>query len=124
MSDGDPWGTDVALAEDAADVAVVDVGLSRLAGPAVVAQDVAEALRTPRGSLPWDRDAGSDLLRWLNSAATQAEVAEAEIRRVAIADPRVDAATVAVGRDEAGGGYRLVFRALASTELQTVLFDV
>lgn len=115
------YGTDVALLEGA-DVRVMDSGLTRLEGPALVAQDVAEALRTPRGSLPWDRDAGSDLLLWLNSPVVRDEVAEAEIRRVAIADPRVDAATVAVGRVHEG--YRLSFRVLGSAELMEMQFDV
>ena len=114
------WGTDVAL--DAADVRVANRGLSQLEGPELVAQDVAEALRTPRGSLPWDREAGSDLLLWLQSAVVRDDVAEAEIRRVAIADPRVDAATVVVGR-AAAGGYRLAFRALGSADLTEMTFN-
>ena len=121
MSD---YGSDAAL-DASSDVRVVDSGLTRLDGPALVAQDVAEALRTPRGSLPWDRDAGSDLLLLLHAAVVRDEVAEAEIRRVAIADPRVDAATVSVSREGEGeGGYRLSFHVLGSAEHKEIPISV
>lgn len=108
---------DVALDGGGQDVTVIDGGLTAIEGPAVVAQDMAEALRTPRGSLPWAIKAGSDLVRMLNSAVAHDAVAEAEIRRVALADPRVDASTVTVGRaDTRGGRYRLAFRVLSSAE--------
>lgn len=97
-------------------------GLVDLSGPELVAQDLAEELSIPRGSLPWDREAGSDLLFWLNDRSPRDYEVEGELRRVALRDPRVDAATVTAARD--GAGYALHFRAVGSPAEQTLRFDL
>ena len=116
------YGADIRL--DGGRDALADAGgdLARIDGPALVAQDVAEELAIPRGSLPWDRTAGSDLLLWLNDRSPRDYEVEGELRRVALRDPRVDAATVSAARD--GDGYLLRFRALGSVEELALRFDL
>lgn len=110
------YGQDVRLAPGGGDVQVdATEDLLTIDGAALVGQDVAEALRTPRGSLPWDLDAGSDLLDLLGDLLVAADDVQAELRRVALADARVDAATVDTRRR--GGAYELAFRAVGSDQL-------
>ena len=101
---------DIALDGAGEDALTVD-------GAALVVQDVAEALATPLGSLPWDRAAGSDLLSWLNYEVVSDAVIIAEIERVAAADTRVDAATVAA-RQLPDGTFRLRFVTLGGVEIE------
>lgn len=116
------YGADVRL--DGSRDALADAAgdLARIDGPALVAQDVAEELAIPRGSLPWDRAAGSDLLLWLNDRSPRDYEVEGELRRVALRDPRVDAATVVAARD--GAGYLLRFRVIGSVEEMALRFDL
>ena len=116
------FGADVRLDGSRDAVAAASGDLEQISGPALVAQDVAEELAIPRGSLPWDRTAGSDLLLWLNDRSPRDYEVEGELRRVALRDPRVDAATVSASRD--GGGYLLRFRALGSVAEQVLRFDL
>ena len=104
--DGD---RDLALNGAGDDVLTID-------GADLVAQDVAEALATPLGSLPWDPDAGSDLHQWLLLETVEAAAIIAELERVATADPRVDAATV-TARQLPDGTFRLGFRTLDGVEI-------
>lgn len=96
--------------------------LTPISGPAVVAQDVAEEVVTPLGSLPWDRSAGSNLPRWLNSPHRGAAEVLAELRRVAAKDPRVDVLTI-TARQDRDGRYLLSFRALDSAAPVELAFD-
>lgn len=114
------YGQDVRLAPGGGDVQVdATEDLLTIDGAALVGQDVAEALRTPRGSLPWDLDAGSELLDMLGDLFVAADDVQAELRRVALADPRVDAATVDTRGPAAsrGGAYELAFRTVGSDQL-------
>ena len=119
------YGTDVRLDGHApGDVAVTPVdGLAQIDGPALVAQDIAEEVVTPRGSLPWDTAAGSDLLQWLNSPWPRDAEVLAELRRVAARDPRVDVRAIAARRDREGG-YTLSFRPLGAIDTVDLSFDL
>ncbi|MCY4377334.1 MAG: hypothetical protein OXC31_26545 [Spirochaetaceae bacterium] len=98
-----------ALLDADRDFAVQDdeTGVS-VTGARLVAQDVRESLLIPRGSLPWDRGDGSDVLLWLNLEGTPPGAIIAEIERVALADPRIEAASV-VAEQLVDGRYRLAF---------------
>ncbi len=99
--------------------------LEPISGPALVAQDIAEEVVTPLGSLPWDRSAGSNLPRWLNSPHRGAPEVLAELRRVAAKDPRVDVLTIAARQDgDRDRRYLLSFRTLGSTAPVELAFDV
>lgn len=116
------YGSDLRLDRDRDAVPDPAGDLMTVSGPALVAQDLAEELSIPRGSLPWDREAGSDLLFWLNDRSPRDYEVEGELRRVALRDPRVDASTVTTAR--AGAGYALRFRAIGSPTEQTLRFDL
>ena len=116
------YGTDVRHAPG--DVAVTPTaGLALIDGPALVAQDVAEEVVTPLGSLPWSPAAGSNLLQWLNSPWPRDAEVLAELRRVAARDPRVDVRTIAARRDWEGG-YTLSFRPLGGGVTVDLSFDL
>lgn len=118
------YGTDVRLdGHLAGDVAVTPTDdLAQIDGPALVAQDIAEAVATPLGSLPWDPSAGSEIPRWLNSPHPRDAEVLAELRRVAAKDPRVDVRTIAA-RSDREGGYILSFRPLAATNAVDLSFS-
>ena len=116
------YGSDLRIDRDRDAIQDPAGDLAEVSGAALVAQDVAEELSIPRGSLPWDRKAGSDLLFWLNDRSPRDYEVEGELRRVALRDPRVDAATVTAARD--GAGYALRFRAVGSPAEQTLRFDL
>lgn len=96
----------------------------QVSGGALVRQGLAEALRTPLGSLPWDPAAGSSLLQMLNSDTADGVVA-AEILRVARAEPRIDVASIRVQAPAAAGKpWRVVFRPLGAVDEQALEFGV
>ena len=119
------YGTDVRLDGHApGDLAVTPTAdLAQIDGPALVAQDIAEEVVTPRGSLPWDTAAGSDLLQWLNSPWPRDAEVLAELRRVAARDPRVDVRTIAA-RSDREGEYTLSFRPLGAAAVVDLSFDL
>lgn len=118
------YGTDARLdGHLAGDVAVTPTDdLAQIDGPALIAQDIAEAVATPLGSLPWDPSAGSEIPRWLNSPHPRDAEVLAELRRVASKDPRVDVRTIAA-RSDREGGYILSFRPLAATNAVDLSFS-
>ena len=118
MSDRD------ALLDDDGDIAVDDDGNgATVTGGRLVAQDVREEISTPRGSLPWDRAAGSDVLLWLNRESTPPGAIIAELERIALADARIKAASVAA-EQLPDGRYRLSFSVFGAPDAaQEVLFD-
>ncbi len=79
----------------------------------LIAQDLAEALGTPKGSLPWGREAGSSLPQALNDTSLEEGDILYELKRLALADPRIDAATVEA-REE-GGRFILSYTALGES---------
>ena len=102
MSDRD------ALLDENRDFAVQGETGITVTGARLVAQDVQESILIPRGSLPWDRDDGSDVLTWLHLESTPLGTIIAELERVALADARIDAASVAA-EQLPDGRYRLAF---------------
>ncbi len=88
-------------------------------GAALIAQDVAEVCRTPRGSLFWDREEGSDVLMWLNSPYRRTSEVLGELRRIALKDDRVAAESVDAYVDE-DGNYVLAFTPLGSGVVVTL----
>lgn len=114
------YGQDVRLAPGGGDVQVDVTGdMLTIDGAALVGQDVAEALRTPRGSLPWGIDAGSDLLDMLGDLVVTAYDVQAEMRRVALADQRVDATSVDTRSPASSrsGLYEMSFRTVGGDQL-------
>lgn len=91
-------------------------------GPRLVAQDIREELSIAFASVEWDRKAGSHLLETLNSTSAD-DVVVAELERVAIKDPRVDASSVKV-RKEQDGRFALMFSVVGSLEDVLLLFDL
>lgn len=110
-----------ALLDDDRDIFVDDAGNEGVVtGARLVAQDVREAIEDPRGSLPWDRDAGSDVLLWLNSEDVPPGAIIAELERIALADARI--ASASVGAEQLPDGrYRLSFSVLGAGGAQEVL---
>lgn len=71
-------------------------------GALVVAQDLAESLHTPLGSLPWDAAAGSRVPDSLNAAGEPGWLVD-EARSVALRDGRIRVSTLDVRRPPEGG---------------------
>lgn len=119
-------GTDLLLDEHGRDLQIDATDEPRqVAGAALVRQDLAEALRTPLGSLPWDPEAGSTLIEMLNAALIDPGAVEAEIRRVAFRDPRIDAASVQVRAPiSPAAPWSVTFRTFPAADAQTLEFQV
>ncbi len=117
------YGTDLYLDENR-DVVIDPAGDLKLqTGAALVAQDVREELSIPHGSVAWDPEAGSHLLDMLNSVDDEEMTIRAELERVALKDPRIDASTVkAVWLG--GTSFRLDFTVLGAVESVKLLFDL
>lgn len=110
------WGVDVALTDR--DLGAEDVDFL-ITGAALIAQDIVEAIRAPLGSLPWDRDAGSNLLLWLNSPYQRDAEIIAELKRLATQDRRVDVTSIQAIKD-GDGDFVLSFTPLGSSEVGSV----
>lgn len=118
-------GSDVLLDADGADLRTTAADdLAPISGADVVRQDLAEALRTPLGSLPWDPGAGSTLLQMLSGVTAAPGAVEGELRRVALRDPRIDAATIAIRPPDAiDQPWRMTFTVLGSADTVALSFD-
>lgn len=118
-------GSDVLLGADGADLRTTAADdLTPISGADVVRQDLAEALRTPLGSLPWDPGAGSTLLQMLSGVTAAPGAVEGELRRVALRDPRIDAASIAIRPPAAiEQPWRVTFTVLGSTDAVALSFD-
>ncbi|MDR1175321.1 MAG: hypothetical protein LBK83_07625 [Treponema sp.] len=116
------YGTDFLLVDDDI-VFTPDGDIELVSGPAYVAQDIDQALKIASGRLPWDKEAGSSLPLMLNDAGSSAASVIAELERVAIADRRVDPASV--NAQETGpGAFRLEFTPLAAIKPETLDYDL
>ena len=116
------YGTDLLLVDD--DVAfTADGDVSLVSGPAMVAQDIDQALKMVPGSLYWDGGAGSALLYMLNDTEAEADAVIAELERVAIADSRVDPDRVRAYQT-APGKYRLEFSPVGAVKPETLDRDL
>lgn len=118
-------GSDVLLDDDGADLRTSAADdLLPITGADVVRQDLAEALRTPLGSLPWDPGAGSTLVQMLSGVTAAPGAVEGELRRVALRDPRIDAASIAIQPPPAiDQPWRMSFTVLGSTDTIDLSFD-
>jgi hypothetical protein len=116
------YGTDFLLENDDL-VFTPDGDIKTVSGPACIAQDIDQELKIAPGALLWDKKAGSSLLLMLNDADCASATVIAELERVAIADSRVDPATVKA-REISPGKYRLEFTPLSAIKPQTLDFDL
>ena len=116
------YGKDMKLDENRDVIFTPDGDVELQDGPRLVAQDVREELSIAFASVEWDRQAGSHLLDTLNSTSAD-DVVIAEIERVAIKDPRVDASTVKAEKS-AAGRFSLSFSVVGSLETALLLFDL
>lgn len=116
------YGKDMKLDENRDVIFTPDGDVELQDGPRLVAQDVREELSIAFASVEWDRQAGSHLLDTLNSTSAD-DVVMAEIERVAIKDPRVDASTVKAEK-RADGRFSLSFSVVGSLETALLLFDL
>lgn len=116
------YGTDFRLAGD--DIVLTPDGdAETISGPACIAQDIAEALKTAHGRLVWDKEAGSSMMLMLNDSGSDPGSVIAELERVASADPRVDPVSVTAKRiDEKK--YRLEFRPMGAVTTETLEYDL
>ena len=116
------YGKDIYLDDNRDVVFTPDGDVELQDGPRLVAQDVREELSIAFASVEWDRKAGSHLLESLNSTSAD-DVVMAELERVAIKDPRVDASSVkAVKRQD--GRFALSFTVVGSLDEMLLLFDL
>lgn len=117
------YGTDAYLDENRDVRFTPDGDLQLQSGPALVAQDVREALSIHVGSVAWDKEAGSYMLDQLNSEQDADLTVCNELERVALDDPRVDASTVTAERLESGT-FSLSFVVIGELEASVLLFDL
>jgi hypothetical protein len=116
------YGTDFLLVDDDI-VFTPDGDVELVSGPACVAQDIGQQLKLTPGTLIWDTQAGSSMLLFLNDAGIDYNAVIAELERVAIADPRVDPATVKAAR-VSGGKCRLEFTPLQAIKPEVLDYDL
>lgn len=117
------YGSDVLL-DDNRDLVFLPAGeVATVQGASLIAQDIAEEASIPRGSVFWDRSAGSILYSFLNDHEASDEAVIQELERLALKDPRVDASSVNAER-RPDGTYKLNFRPLVATTDEALLFDL
>jgi len=115
------YGTDFLLVDDDL-VFTPDGDAAVVSGPACVAQDIDRTLKTARGRLVWDEEAGSSMPLMLNDSGADANDVIAELERVAVEDPRVD--PLSVGARRTGEKKcRLDFRPLSAVGTETLEYD-
>jgi hypothetical protein len=116
------YGTDFLLKND--DIVFTEDGdVAVISGSACVAQDIDQTFKISPGYLPWDKEAGSSLLLMLNDAGGTDAAAIAELERIAIADPRVDPASVKASI-LAPGKFKLEFTPLAAIKPEVLAYDL
>ena len=116
------YGTDFKLVNDDI-VFTPDGDVEIISGPACVAQDIDQTLKTTKGRLFWDKEEGSTMMLMLNDSAVDHNAVLAELERVAIADQRVDPTSVEVYRKDLKTN-RLNFRPIGSVDTQTLEYDL
>jgi hypothetical protein len=116
------YGTDFFLEDD--DIVFTPDGDAEIvSGPACVAQDIDQTLKTAPGRLVWDKEAGSALMLMLNDVGSDAASVIAELDRVAVADPRVDPVTV-TAKQKDGKTYRLEFGPVGAVTPEVLEYDL
>jgi hypothetical protein len=116
------YGTDFKLVNDDM-VFTPDGDVEIISGPACVAQDIDQTLKTTPGTLLWDKDAGSTLMLMLNDSGIDADAVISELERVAIDDQRVEPLSVSAKRNP-GGKFWLEFRPLGAVSTETLEYDL
>ena len=116
------YGTDFKLVDDDI-IFTPDGDVELVSGPACVAQDIDQTLKTTKGRLFWDKDEGSTMMLMLNDSASDPNAVMAELERVALADQRVDPTSVEVYRKDLKT-YRLNFRPVGSVTTETLEYDL
>jgi hypothetical protein len=116
------YGTDFKLVDD--DIVFTPEGdIELISGPACIAQDIDQTLKLTPGRLVWDKEAGSSLFFMLNDSHSDPATAIAELERVAIADPRVDPASVKA--EQTGEKkFRLHFTPLGTIKPEVLEYDL
>jgi hypothetical protein len=116
------YGTDFLLTDD--DIVFTSDGdMALVSGPACVAQDIDQTLKTTPGALYWDKELGSTLPYMLNDAESGADAVIAELERVAMADARVNPETVKAYEREQGR-FRLEFTPMGAVKPEILDFDL
>jgi hypothetical protein len=116
------YGTDFLLVNDDI-VFTADGDIELVSGPRCIAQDIDQALKITPGRLAWDKEAGSSLFYLLNDSNSDPAAAIAELERVAIADPRVDPASVKA--EQAGEKkFRQHFTPLGAIKPEVLEYDL
>ncbi|MDR0474571.1 MAG: hypothetical protein LBH43_12975 [Treponema sp.] len=116
------YGTDLKLANDDI-VFTPDGDVELISGPACVAQDIDQTLKTTIGRLFWNPEDGSTMMLMLNDSASDPNAVIAELERVAIEDPRVDPMSVRAYRKDLKT-YRLEFRPLGAIDPEVLDYDL
>ena len=80
----------------------LDPSFGIISGGAAVAECQARRLETPNGSLPWDTDAGYDLLRLVNAADVSPLIVQSSVDVEMRKDERVDDVDVTATKGPAG----------------------
>jgi len=116
------YGTDFKLVDDDI-VFTPDGDVELISGPACVAQDIDQTLKTAIGRLFWGKETGSTMMLMLNDSASDPDAVISELERVAIADPRVDPLSVKAYQKD-WKTYRLEFTPVNSVTTQTIEYDL
>jgi hypothetical protein len=116
------YGRDLRLVDD--DIVFTSDGdIELVSGPACVAQDIDQTLKTTPGALYWDKATGSTLLYMLNDSESEAASVIAELERVAIADARVNPETVKAYQ-RSPGKFRLEFTPMSAIKPEILEYDL
>jgi hypothetical protein len=116
------YGTDLLLKDDDV-VFTADGDVETVSGPACVAQDIDQTLKTGIGTLYWDAQIGSSLPLMLNDSAADESAVIAALERVAAADMRVNPESVKAYR-VTPGRFRLEFAPLNAVKQETLDYDL
>jgi hypothetical protein len=116
------YGTDFKLVDDDI-VFTPDGDIEIVSGPACVAQDIDQTLKTVPGRLAWDKEEGSTMMLMLNAAGIDAGAVITELERVATADPRVDPVSVSAKQKDAKT-FRLEFRPMGAVTPAVLEYDL
>ena len=116
------FGTDFRLLDDDV-VFTPDGDIEIICGPACVAQDIDQELKTAVGRLVWDKAAGSSMMLMLNDSLSDRQAVITELQRVAAADRRVDPISVAA-RQLDDKRFRLQFRPMDAVTTAVLEYDL
>jgi hypothetical protein len=116
------FGTDLRLIDDDI-ILTADGDVELVSGPAMVAQDIDQTLKTTPGALYGDSTLGSTLMYLLNDTNADAASVIAEMERVAIDDARVNPDSVKAYQK---GEHKFVleFTPLAAINPEILEFDL